>query len=79
VMSEVFSRPVRYEAVASEDWPRYMTEKWGLPPELAQSVQGTAVALAAGEFDIVSSDYRQITGQSARTLKQFLEDSRRDS
>jgi hypothetical protein len=79
VMTEVFGRPVRYEALAAEDFPRYMTEKWGMPPELARSVEGTAMALAAGEFDIVSSDYRELTGQSARTLKQFLEDVKRHS
>ena len=73
VITEVFCRPVRYEAIAAEDFPRYMTEKWGMPPELARSVEGTAKALEAGQFDIVSSDYRELTGQSARTLKQFLE------
>jgi len=78
-MTEVFGRPVRYEAVPVEDWPRYMTEKWGLPEELARSVKGTATALAAGEFDIVSPDYREITGKSARTLEQFLGDLKQDS
>ena len=72
-MTEVFGRPVRYEALAPEDFPGYMTEKWGMPPELARSVKGTAMALAAGEFYIVSPDYREITGQSARTLRQYLE------
>ena len=78
-MTEVFGRPVRYEAIAVEDWPRYMVDKWGFPAELAQSVKGTATALAAGEFDIVSPDYRQIPRRPARSLKQFLEEVKQPS
>lgn len=73
LMTKVFGRPVRYEAVPPEDWPRYMTEKWGVPPEISNSVRGTMAAVAAGEFDIVSPDYQQITGHPARSLQQFLE------
>jgi NAD(P)H dehydrogenase (quinone) len=75
-ISAVFGRPVRYHAVPSADWPRFMTEKWGVPPELSKSTIGTMAAVAAGEFDIVSPDYREITGQPARTLRQFLESVR---
>ena len=35
-MSEVFGRAVRYQPVASSDWSRYMTETWGVPPEVEQ-------------------------------------------
>jgi len=75
-ISAVFGKPVRYQAVANADWPRFMTEKWGLPPELAKSTIGTMAAIAAGEFDIVSPDYREITGRSARSLREFLESLR---
>lgn len=73
LMSKVFGTPVRYEAVATADWPRYMNEKWGLPLELARSTEGTMLAIAAGEFDMVSPDYREITGHPARTMREFLE------
>jgi NAD(P)H dehydrogenase (quinone) len=76
LMSEVFGKPVRYEAVSASDWPRYMTENWGVPPELAKSTVGTMQAIEAGEFDIVSPDYRAITGHPARTLREFLESVR---
>ena len=75
-MSEVFGREVRYEALASADWPRYMTEKWGVPPELSGSTMGTMRAIEAGEFDIVSPDYREITGHPARSMREFLESVR---
>jgi NAD(P)H dehydrogenase (quinone) len=75
-ISAVFGKPVRYEAVASADWPRYMTEKWGVPPELSKSTIGTMAAIEAGEFDIVSPDYREITGRPARSLREFLESVR---
>lgn len=73
LMSEVFARPVRFQSVAAADWPGYMTEKWGVPPALAKSALGTMRAIEAGEFDVVSSDYRQITGHPARTLREFFE------
>jgi hypothetical protein len=75
-MSAAFDKPVRYHAVASAEWPRYMTEKWGVPPALANSTIGTMQAIEAGEFDIVSPDYRDITGRPARSLREFLESIR---
>jgi NAD(P)H dehydrogenase (quinone) len=73
LMSEVFGKPVRYSAVPAVDWPRYMTEHWGVPPEIANSTVGTMQAVEAGEFDLVTADYREITGRPARTLRQFFE------
>jgi NAD(P)H dehydrogenase (quinone) len=76
LISDVYGAPVRYEHVPAADWPRYMTEKWGVPPELSKSVQGTMEAIEAGEFDVVSPDYRQITGHPARSLREFFADAR---
>lgn len=73
VMSAVFGRPVRYEPVAAAQWPQYMTSKWGVPPEISRSTLGTMQAVEAGEFDLVTQDYRSITGRAARTLQQFME------
>ena len=73
LISEVFARAVSFQAVAAADWPRYMTEHWGVPPELSKSTVGTMQAVEAGEFDVVTEDYRQITGRAARTMRQFLE------
>lgn len=75
-ISSVFGKPVRYQPIASADWPRFMTEKWGVPAELANSTIGTMQAIEAGEFDIVSPDYREITGRPARSLREFLESVR---
>jgi NAD(P)H dehydrogenase (quinone) len=76
LMSEVFGKPVRFEAVVPVEWPRYMTEHWGVPPELSKSTVGTMQAVEAGEFDVVTSDYARITGHAPRTMRQFLESSR---
>jgi NAD(P)H dehydrogenase (quinone) len=73
LMSEVFGRPVRFQAVPSTDWPRYMTENWGVPPEISKSTVGTMAAIEAGEFDVVSTDYQEITGKPARSIREFLE------
>ena len=71
-IARCFGQPVRYEAVAAEDWPAYMTEKWGLPPSLAASTVGTMRAIEAGQFDLVTDDYRTVTGRSPLTLDEFL-------
>ena len=76
-IARCFGTPVRYEAVAAEDWPAYMTEKWGLPPALAASTVGTMRAIEAGQFDLVTDDYRAVTGRSPQTLDEFLEGVRR--
>jgi NAD(P)H dehydrogenase (quinone) len=71
-IARCFGKPVRYEAIASEDWPAYMTEKWGVPPAQAASTRGTMRGIEAGQFDIVSDDYRAVTGRSPQTLDEFL-------
>ena len=74
LMSEIFGKPVRYEPVASEEWPAYMTREWGVPPELAKSTVGTMKAVETGEFDIVTDDYQTIVGHPPRDLRKFLAD-----
>jgi hypothetical protein len=49
-----------------------MMEKWGLPPSLAASTVGTMRAIEAGQFDLVTNDYRAVTGRSPQTLDEFL-------
>lgn len=73
LMSEIFGRSIRYEAVPAQDWPAYMTEHWGVPAELAKSSLGTMRAIENGEFNIASGDYEAITGVKPKTLRQFLE------
>jgi NAD(P)H dehydrogenase (quinone) len=73
-IARCFGKPVRYEPVAAEDWPAYMTEKWRLPPELASSTVGTMRAIEAGQFDMVTDDYRKVTGRAPQTLDEFLAD-----
>jgi NAD(P)H dehydrogenase (quinone) len=77
LMSEAFETPVRYEAAPAAGWPQYMTEKWGVPPEISKSVLGTMQAVEAGEFDVVSDDYRKITGHAPRSMREFLAEVRR--
>ncbi len=76
LMSEVFATPVRYEAVPAADWPRFMHERWGVPLELSKSTAGTMQAIEAGVFDLVSPDYRTITGRPARSMREFLQSVR---
>lgn len=73
LMSEVWGRPIRFVAVDPTDWPRYMTEKWGVPPEISKSTVGTMQAVAAGVFDLATQDYARITGHPPRDMRAFLE------
>jgi NAD(P)H dehydrogenase (quinone) len=73
LMSEVFDRDIRYEAVSADEWPAYMTQHWGVPAELAKSSLGTMRAIENGEMNIASRDYEAITGRKPKTMRQFLE------
>jgi NAD(P)H dehydrogenase (quinone) len=73
LMSEVFGRQIRYEAVPSDEWAQYMTEHWGVPAELSKSSISSMRAVENGEFDLVSSDYETITGRPPKTMRAFLE------
>jgi len=73
IMSSVFDRTIRFAPVAPEDWPRYMTENWGVPPEISKSTVGTMQAVAAGVFDLATQDYARITGRPPRDMRAFLE------
>jgi len=76
LMTEVFATPVRFHEVPAAQWPAYMTDNWGVPPDMAKSTIGTMQAIEAGEFDLVSPDYPVIAGRPAKTLREFLESVR---
>jgi NAD(P)H dehydrogenase (quinone) len=73
LMSEVFGKPIRYEAVPSAEWAQYMTDHWGVPLELSKSSIGTMRAIENGEFDLSSGDYETITGRKPQTMRAFLQ------
>jgi NAD(P)H dehydrogenase (quinone) len=73
LMSEVWGKAIRFVPVDPTDWPRYMTEKWGVPPEISKSTVGTMQAVAAGVFDLATQDYATITGHPPRDMRAFLE------
>jgi NAD(P)H dehydrogenase (quinone) len=72
-LSDAFGREIKYRAIAAEDWPQYMVEKWKVPVSLAGSATGTMRAVESGEFDIVTRDYESITGRRPRSLVEFLQ------
>jgi len=47
-----------------------------VPLEISKSMVGTSQAVEAGEFDLVSPDYSEITGHPPRTMRAFLESVR---
>lgn len=75
-ITRCFGTPVHYEAVPAEAWAAFMTEEWGVPPQVAASTIGTMRAVEAGQFDLVTDDYRTVTGRPPQTLDQFLAEVR---
>jgi NAD(P)H dehydrogenase (quinone) len=73
LMSEVFGKTIRFVPVPPTDWPNYMTEKWGVPPEISKSTVGTMQAVAAGVFDLATDDYAGLAGRPPRDMRAFLE------
>ena len=73
LISKVFGREVRYEAVPAADWPQYMSDHWGLPLHLAKSSLGTMKAIESGQFNTATRDYEAITGRPPMTMEQFLQ------
>jgi NAD(P)H dehydrogenase (quinone) len=74
LISVVFERAVRYEAVPAAEWADFMTREWGVPEALAKSSIGSMRAVETGEFDIVTNDYQTIVGEPPRDFRQFLID-----
>ncbi len=62
-------------------WPAYMTQRWGVPAELAKSSLGTMRAIENGEFDITSprlrSDHRAQAQDDAAVPPSRCRDSAR--
>jgi NAD(P)H dehydrogenase (quinone) len=71
-IARCFGTPVRYEPVPAADWPAYMISRWGVPEVAARSTVGTMRAIEAGQFDLVTDDYRHITGRLPQSLDEFL-------
>jgi NAD(P)H dehydrogenase (quinone) len=71
IASEVTGAPYRYEPISDEEW----IERWR-----AQSRPGWALeagrtsyeALRAGELDVVSDDYRRLTGRQPKTIADVI-------
>lgn len=71
-LSEAFGTDIAYRAMPSSDWPAYMVETMGLPAHAAQSSMYTLKAFEEGEFDLVTDDYRAITGRDPVSFPEFL-------
>lgn len=73
-MSEAFGRTISYQPMPSADWPAYLVEAMGAPPAAAESSRFTLQAFEAGEFDLVTEDFRAITGREPTDFPEFLAD-----
>ena len=71
-MSDAFGADIAYRSMPSAEWPAYVGEHMGLPPHAAQSSMYTLKAFEGGEYDLVTDDYRAITGRDPQTFPEFL-------
>lgn len=72
LMSEAFGREIVYRSMPSADWPAYLVDTMGAPLHAAQSSMYTLQAFEQGEFDLVTDDFRTITGRDPQTFPEFL-------
>jgi NAD(P)H dehydrogenase (quinone) len=72
IASDVTGDAYRYEPTSDEDW----VERWRARGRADWQVEtGVSVykALRAGEFDVLSDDYRSITDQAPLTIREIVE------
>jgi len=71
IASEVTGAAYRYEPSSDEDW----LERWraqGRPDWSLEAGLTSYEALRAGEFDVVSDDYRKLTGHKPATIAEVI-------
>jgi NAD(P)H dehydrogenase (quinone) len=71
IASEVTGAPYRYEPISDEEW----LERWraqGRPDWSLEAGRTSYEALRAGELDVVSDDYRTLTGQQPTTIAEVI-------
>jgi NAD(P)H dehydrogenase (quinone) len=71
IASEVTGDAYRYEPISDGEW----IQRWkaqGRPDWALEAGQTSYEALRAGEFDLVSDDYEEVTSQKPRTIAQII-------
>ena len=71
IASKVTGDEYRYEPISDDEW----TERWkaqGRPDWALEAGQTSYEALRGGELDVVSDDYKKVTGRRAATIAQVI-------
>jgi NAD(P)H dehydrogenase (quinone) len=71
IATEVTGDSYRYEPISDDEW----LKRWraqGRPEWALKAGQTSYEALRAGEFDVVSDDYRKVTGRAPATIAQII-------
>lgn len=76
ILSAVFGAPVRHVNLTPEQWYEHVLGM-GLPAPVAGAMASNVRAMLDDEFSQVSPDYATVTGRPARSLRRYLEDTRR--
>jgi NAD(P)H dehydrogenase (quinone) len=75
IASEVTGAQYRYEPISDEEW----VERWGAqgrPDWSLEAGRTSYEALRAGQFDVVSDDYRTLTGRRPATIAEVIAQKR---
>lgn len=71
VASQVTGETYSYEPISDDEW----VQRWkaqGRPEWALEAGLTSYQALRAGEFDVVSNDYEEVTGRKAATIAQII-------
>jgi uncharacterized protein YbjT (DUF2867 family) len=71
IAARVTGDPYRYEPISDGEW----LKRWraqGRPDWALEAGQTSYEALRAGEFDVVSDDYKEVTGRKPKTIADII-------
>lgn len=71
LLSEISGKEINYFSPKVEDYTKTLTDA-GVPNEYASMFSGFAMAIAEGEFSIVSNDLETLLGRKPASLKDYL-------
>jgi NAD(P)H dehydrogenase (quinone) len=79
IFGELAGRPVEVVQVDDESFAAGVAAATGLPLEVGHLFGSFGRAAREGQLDIVSSDFKRLTGRTPRTLRAVLEAQRKES
>lgn len=73
MLSDAFKTDIVFEDLPLRHWAGYLMGKINLPMSMAESSVFTLKALGEGEYDLVTDDFKTITGRAPIDFEEYVE------